>query len=222
MIAAAVAALTAGVYAGNCAEEPEVDCIDVFTVKFSGKSTAEINDTYKKIVAIKGKGYLTMDPDYVTETFDYVKVGSTKYEDLVLEDGEVTKFTYFGKKLEYIIDDNLKKPGKTIALESDLGVKFEATSEYEINVNQVAFGKVAAYITKSQTISGGACGEEEEIEGCEPVITPKSYSGWFTGDFQTCLDEEAFFNDCNEFDADGATSLIGGTWKAVYSTKLSK
>ncbi|MCR5413322.1 MAG: hypothetical protein K6F50_01175 [Kiritimatiellae bacterium] len=220
MIAAAVAALTAGVYAGNCSDEPEVDCADVFTVKFSGKTTQEKNATYKTVVKLSGKGTLQIDADYVTETLA-VKVGKDKY-DVILEDGEVTKFTYFGKKLETVLDDNTKKPGKNYKLESDLGVKFEDQTEYAINVNQVAFGNMNVYVTKAKTIKGGACGEDTDIEGCELVLTPKSYKGWFTGDFQTCLDEEAFLDDCVEFDADGATSLIGGTWSAKYSKKLSK
>ena len=221
MIAAAVAAMTAGVFAGNCSDDPVVDCQDVFTVKFTGKTAAENADlTYKTVQKISFKGYLLIDADYVTEELTG-KVGKQKY-DLVLEDGEVTKFTYFGKKLENVLDDNLKKPGKNVSLESDLGVKFEGAEDYDINVNQVAFGKMNGFITKAKTVKGGACGEDEEIDGCELILTPKSYSGWFTGDFQTCLDEEAFLDDCVEFDADGATALIGGTWTAKYSKKLSK
>lgn len=221
MFAAAIAAMTASVLAGNCKEEEEVDCQDVFTVKFSGKTTVEDSSmTYKLVKKLSGKGTLTLAADYVTEALA-AKVGKTKY-DLLLEDGEVTKFTVFGKKLDYAIDENLKKPGKHFTLESDLGVKFEGADEYDINVNQVAFGKVDAYITKAKTIKGGACGEDTDIEGCELILTPKSFNGWFTGDFQTCLDELEFTNDCNEFEADGATALIGGTWSAKYNKKLSK
>ena len=225
MVAAVLAAMAAGAYAGNCKEDPEdLDCVDVFTVKFSGKTASEDQKTleYKLVKKISAKGYLYLS-DYVTEELTSVKVGKDKIEDgLVLEDGEVTKFTVFGKKLENVLDDNLKKPGKKTSLESDLGVKFEGATDYDININQVAFGKVEAYITKDQTIKSGACGEDEEIPGCELVMTPKNFSGWFTGDFQTCLDEEAFMDDCNEFDADGATALIGGTWTAKYNKKLSK
>ena len=130
-----------------------------------------------------------------------VKLNGEKY-DVTLTDGEVTKFTVFGKKLETVLDENQIKPGKHYTLESDLGVAFEGQDLWDINVNQVAFGKADAYITKE--------------------TTKKSYSGWFTGDFQTCLDEYGFVNDCVEFDADGATSLLGGTWSAKYSKKLSK
>lgn len=221
MFAAAVAAMTASVLAGNCKETPEEDCMDVFNVKFSGKTTTENEDlTYKSVKKLSGKGTLTITADYVTEALA-AKVGKAKYT-LLLEEGEVTKFTVFGKKLEKVLDDNLKKPGKHYDLESDLGVKFEGADEYDINVNQVAFGKVDAYITKAKTIKGGACGEDIDVDGCELVLTPKSFNGWFTGDFQTCLDELEFTNDCNEFEADGATALIGGTWSAKYNKKLSK
>ena len=219
MIAAAVTAMAASVLAGNCKEEAPVDCQDVFTVKFSGKTTVEVDETYKTVKKISGKGYLVL-ADYVYEELA-VKIGKAKY-DIVLSDGEVTKFTVFGKKLETVLDDNLKKPGKHYTLESDLGVKFEGQTDYDINVNQVAFGKADAYITKDKTTKAGACGEEETTPGCELILTPKSYSGWFTGDFQTCLDELGFTDDCVEFDADGATALVGGTWSAKYSKKLSK
>lgn len=219
MIVAAVAAMTGSVLAGNCKEDAPVDCKTVFTVKFSGKTTVEIKDTYKTVKKISGKGTLTL-ADYVFEDLT-VKLNGQTY-DITLADGDVTKFTVFGKKLETVLDSNLMKPGKHYTLESDLGVKFEGQTEYDINVNQVAFGKADAYITKEKTQKAGACGEDETIAGCELVLTPKSYSGWFTGDFQTCLDEYGFVNDCVEFDADGATSLIGGTWSAKYSKKLSK
>ena len=221
MIVAAVAALTGSVLAGNCKEDPQdVDCATVFTVKFSGKTTVEIDDTYKTVKKVSGKGTLTL-ADYVTEVLA-VKLNGEKY-DVVLTDGEVTKFTVFGKKLETVLDENKIKPGKHYTLESDLGVAFEGQDLWDINVNQVAFGKADAYITKETTKKAGACGDDPEvIPGCELVLTPKSYSGWFTGDFQTCLDEFGFVNDCVEFDADGATSLLGGTWSAKYSKKLSK
>jgi len=217
MIAAAAAAMVAGAYAGNCKEDPVTECADVFTVKFSGKTASEDMKTleYKLVQKISAKGTLVLD-DYVTEVLD-VKIGKESYKDVVLEDGEVTKFTVFGKKLETVLDDNLKKPGKTYTLESDLGVKFEGATDYDVNINQVAFGKAKAYITKDKTVKGGACGEDEEILGCELVLTPGSYNGWFTGDFQTCLDEIGFEDDCNEFDADEATAIFGGTWSAKYS-----
>ena len=47
-----------------------------------------------------------------------------------------------------------------------------------------------------------------------PVITLKKFSGWFTGKFETCLDELGYYDDCVEFDADEVTALIGGTWSA--------
>ena len=212
MIAAAVAAMTAGAFAGNCAEEPEdVDCALVMTVKFSGKTATEKNLEYKTVQKISGKGVLTLT-DYATEVLE-VKVGKDKY-DVVLEDGEVTKLTVFGKNLEKATDENTMKPGKTYKVEADLGVAFEDQDDYAVSVNQVAFGSAKIKVSKPQTIKGGACGEDTEIEGCIPTVSLKKFSGWFTGKFETRLDEVGYADDCVEFDADEVTALVGGTWSA--------
>lgn len=212
MIAAAVAAMTAGAFAGNCAEDPEdVDCALVMTVKFSGKTATEKNLEYKTVQKISGKGVLTLT-DYATEVLE-VKVGKAKY-DVVLEDGDVEKLTVFGKNLEKATDENTMKPGKTYKVEADLGVKFDEQDDYTVSVNQVAFGSATIKVSKPQTIKGGACGEDTEIEGCIPTVALKKFSGWFTGKFQTCLDEVGYADDCVEFDADEVTALVGGTWSA--------
>ena len=212
MIASAVAAMTAGAFAGNCSEDPvDPDCALVMTVKFSGKTATEKDLEYKTVQKISGKGVLSIS-DYVTEILA-VKVGKEKY-DVLLEDGEVTKLTVFGKNLEKAMDENTMKPGKKYKVEADLGVQFEDQTEYAISVNQVAFGSASIYVTKPTTIKGGACGEDTEIEGCVPVLSLKKFSGWFTGKFETCLDELGYYDDCVEFDADEVTALIGGTWSA--------
>lgn len=212
MIAAAVAAMTAGAFAGNCAEDPvDVDCALVMTVKFSGKTATEKNLEYKTVQKISGKGVLTLT-DYATEVLE-VKVGKAKY-DVVLEDGDVEKLTVFGKNLEKATDENTMKPGKTYKVEADLGVKFDEQDDYTVSVNQVAFGSATIKVSKPQTIKGGACGEDTEIEGCIPTVALKKFSGWFTGKFQTCLDEVGYADDCVEFDADEVTALVGGTWSA--------
>jgi hypothetical protein len=212
MIASAVAAMTAGAFAGNCSEDPvDPDCALVMTVKFSGKTATEKNLEYKTVQKISGKGVLSIS-DYVTEVLA-VKVGKEKY-DVLLEDGEVTKLTVFGKNLETAMDENTMKPGKKYKVEADLGVQFEDQTENAISVNQVAFGSASIYVTKPKTIKGGACGEDTEIEGCVPVLSLKKFSGWFTGKFETCLDELGYYDDCVEFDADEVTALIGGTWSA--------
>ena len=212
MIASAVAAMTAGAFAGNCSEDPvDPDCALVMTVKFSGKTATEKNLEYKTVQKISGKGVLSIS-DYVTEVLA-VKVGKEKY-DVLLEDGEVTKLTVFGKNLETAMDENTMKPGKKYKVEADLGVQFEDQTENAISVNQVAFGSASIYVTKPKTIKGGACGEDTEIEGCVPVLSLKKFSGWFTGKFETCLDELGYYDDCVEFDADEITALIGGTWSA--------
>lgn len=212
MTAAAVAAMTAGAFAGNCAEDPVTpDCALEMTVKFSGKTATEKNLEYKTVQKISGKGTLVIG-EYVTETLA-VKVGKDKY-DVVLEDGEVTKLTVFGKNVEKATDEQTMKPGKTYKAEADLGVTFEDQDDAAISVNQVAFGSAKIYVTKNQTIHGGPCGEDDEILGCVPVVTLKKFSGWFTGKFETCLDELGYADDCVEFDADEVTALIGGTWSA--------
>lgn len=217
MIAAAVAAMTAGTFAAsNCAEDPvESDCALVLNVKFSGKTATETEtkkgDMYKTVQKISGKGVLSIS-DYVTEVLS-VKVGKNKY-DIVLEDGDVYKLTVFGKNLETALDENTMKPGKSYKVESDIGVQFEDQDDYAISVNQVAFGSATIKVSKPQTIKGGACGEDTEIEGCIPTATLKKFSGWFTGKFETCLDEVGYADDCVEFDADEVTALIGGTWSA--------
>ena len=181
------------------------------TVKFSGKTATEKNLEYKTVQKISGKGVLSIS-DYVTEVLA-VKVGKEKY-DVVLGDGEVTKLTVFGKNLEKAMDENTMKPGKTYKVEADLGVVFEDQDDYAISVNQVAFGSASVYVTKDQTIKSGPCGDPDTILGCVPILSLKKFSGWFTGKFETCLDELGYYDDCVEFDADEVTALIGGTWSA--------
>jgi len=106
------------------------------------------------------------------------------------------------------------KPGKTYKVEADLGVAFEDQTENAISVNQVAFGSATVKVSKPHTIHGGPCGEDVDVEGCVPTVTLKKFSGWFTGKFETCLDEVGYADDCVEFDADEVTALIGGTWSA--------
>ena len=206
MIAAAVAAMTAGAFAGNCKEEVAAGCSLDFTVKFSGKTTVEKDLEYKTVTKISGKGVLSLG-DYVTESL-VVKVGKDKY-DVVLADGEVTKLTYFGKNVEKALDESTMKPGKTYKAEADLGVMFEDQTDAMISVNQVAFGSAKVKISKEHS---SPCGDP--TEGCVPVVSLCKFSGWFTGKWETCLDEYGYADDCVEFDADEITSLLGGTWSA--------
>ena len=70
MIAAAVAAMTAGAFAAsNCAEEPDdPECALVLNVKFSGKTATETEtkkgDMYKTVQKISGKGTLVMSDTF--------------------------------------------------------------------------------------------------------------------------------------------------------------
>ena len=226
MIVAAVAALSASAFAAKCSDAPQNDCQTAFTVKFSGKTA----DTYFKnsdgdegdyaaIQKISGKGSLVV-AEYVTEYLESVKVGKYKVGNLTLTEGELIKWSYFGKNLETISNDWTKKPGKTYKFESDFGVAFEEQlDDLALSVDQVAFGKVKVYITKDKTVKSG-CGEST-IEGCLPVVTPVSYSGWFTGSFTpACVEWELYDDGCVEFGGD-EVALIGGTWSAKYSKKLS-
>ena len=224
MIAAAVAAMTAGAFAESCQEDPETpDCQTVFTVKFSGKTACENEkETYKTVQKISGSGYLVLS-DYVTEMFTKFKVGKTDYaKEIFFTDGEVTKFSMFGKNLEKLMDDTGAsiKPGKTYKVETDFGVKFEDQTDYAINVYQVAFGDAKVYITKGSAAKSSGCGEIPEVEGCIPEVTPNKLSGWFTAEWTPfCMDETGYSDSCVEFDEEIA--VAGGTWSAKYDKKNS-
>lgn len=205
MIVSAVAAMTAGAFAGNCSEEILGGCTLDFKVKFSGKTATEKDLEYKTVQKISGSGVLSIG-EYVTELLA-VKVGKEKY-DVLLGDGEVYKFTVFGKNVEKATDESTMKQGKKYKAEADLGVSFEDQDLWAVSVNQVAFGSAQIYVTKDKKSD---CGE---TLGCVPVVSVKKFSGWFTGKFETCLDEYGYADDCLEFDADEITALIGGTWSA--------
>lgn len=51
--------------------------------------------------------------------------------------------------------------------------------------------------------------------GCTPIITPKSYSGWFVGTYLCCNAENCFMCVCPDLD------VFGGTWKAVFQKKVT-
>lgn len=221
MIAAAVAAITAGAYAEKCAITTASGCQVVFQVKFSGKTATETltkdsSKEYASIQKISGKGTLTLDEEGYVEEFETVKVGKRTFKDdeeIVLEDGEVLQWTYFGKDLENVDGNGPKsKPGKSFSLESDFGIQFEDAGDYAITVQQVAFGKAKAKLSKEGTVTSGCA--VVPVDGCVPSITIKDYKGWFTGWFEpTCADVEATVYGCVPF-VDNGIALIGGTWSA--------
>lgn len=211
IIAAAIAVMSAVGFGGNCGEVEDSTCALTMTVKFNGKTACEKGTAYKTTQTISGKGTLSIG-NTVTETLT-VKVGGEKH-DIVLADGEITKFSVFGKNLETATTENTMKPGKAYKVSSDLAVKFEDQSDYGISLMQVAFGDGKIKVSKAKTIKNGPCGEDDEILGCVPTVEVTKFSGWFTGKFYTCLDEEGYTDSCVEFDADGATALCGGTWTA--------
>ena len=225
MIAAALAAITAGAYAG-CSVGPG-SCSVKFTVKFSGKTATQTYDKkgedkgYASVQKLSGKGTLTFDDiDYVEE-FSQVKVGKVVFggdNKIVLTGGTVDQWTYFGKGLEALQGGEGAKPGKSFNLESDLGLTFtggddEDGTGYSIDVVQVAFGKAKGKLSKEGKSTSGCV--VTPVAGCVPSITIKNYSGWFTGSFTPiCADVAADpYGECIPF-ADNGIALIGGTWSA--------
>ena len=75
-----------------------------------------------------------------------------------------------------------------------------------------AFGKVDWKVT-SQKESKKYC--KNTSTGCEPIVTPKNYSGWFVGTYLCVNKENCFMCDCPDLD------VFGGTWKAVYQKKIN-
>lgn len=75
-----------------------------------------------------------------------------------------------------------------------------------------AFGKVDWKVT-SMKESKKYC--KNTSTGCEPIITPKTYSGWFVGTYLCVNAENCFMCDCPDLD------VFGGTWKAVYQKKVT-
>ena len=204
------------------------ECVTAFTLKFSGKTASEYTlakkrTLYKTVQKISGKGELVLSPQVTSELFSNVKVGKKAIDDIVVP-AAVNKCTYFGKRLANVVpaEKNAKmKEGKTYSLESDLGLSVvDATSgDYgKINIEQVAFGKVKVKISKYKPATKKGCRPVDPVAGCIPTLTPVSYSGWFTGSMDVgCLDEEAYADECNVFDAYDGIAVFGGKWSAKYS-----
>ena len=238
MIVAAAAAMTIG---ANAAVFAPIDCdtpdtespcpVLVFKLTANGKATVDMNDgAYKTVKTLKiQKGALALLPNedcaaeglccYDTATlYATLKLGSeTVY--LGLEDLEIGKWSVFGKNFEkaknYL---TMIKPGKSVTLESDLFILGEDVDtldgEDTVSLWAAAFGEFTLKVSKAGK-AGGYCVEDPE-KGCDPIWTPKTYNGWFVGYRGLVNDMYSCFNcDCGEYD------IFGGTWKAVYQSKLS-
>ena len=75
-----------------------------------------------------------------------------------------------------------------------------------------AFGKVDWKVTPIKE-SKKYC--KESSSGCDPIVTPKNYSGWFVGTYLCVNAENCFMCSCPDLD------VFGGTWKAAYQKKVT-
>lgn len=246
MVAAAAAAMAAGVYAAgfqpiDCTPDvPEGDCpVMTFKLTASGKAVQDYKGEYKTVKTLKiSKGALVMMPDetmaqdcdiccYATANiYATVKVGSATHY-VAINDVAVTKWSIFGKELDKVANflTEMKK-GSTKTVESDLYLEADDVDVYfatdddsivsTVLFRAAAFGKMNAKNLKAGSVSNSYCVKPEQKE-CVLEFTPKSYSGWFAGNYDVCVnDDQLCFNcDCGQYD------IFGGTWKATYQAKAT-
>lgn len=212
----------------------------VFKVTACGKTVQDVGDgAYKSVTTLKiSKGALAFlageacsaDGETANCCYDTanlyakVKVGKKTYA-MGLEALEIAKWSVFGKNFEKAMNFMTSiKPGKSVSLESDLYIKGEdvgalfADDELEdtISLYATAFGSFKFKVSKAGKGSSSYCTPTEGAKGCDPIWTPKSYSGWFVGTRELVNDMYACFNcECGGYD------LFGGTWKATYQAKYT-
>lgn len=213
----------------NCgANAPESECETVvFKVTGSGKTVISMGD-YKTVSALKiAKGALALTGTLCASTgaccydsgmfYATVKVDKSVFKVAI----EVTPavWSVFGANYDRYLTKNCKQ-GKTYKLDSALCIESEGNAEVwgnddieDIEFAANAFGKINMMFTKEKKIAKSSC-SAEYTPGCEPVLTPKSYSGWFTGKINCIGPESCFLCDCAD------TDIFGGTWKAVYMSKI--
>ena len=245
-IAAAAAAMVGGAYAADflpkdCLSDVEVQECPPMTFKLTanGKAVQDVKGEYKTVKTLKiSKGALVMIPDddmakncgiccYATASIlATVKVGSATHY-VEIPEVDVTKWSIFGKDLEKVANflTEMKK-GSTKTVESDLYLEADdndvifATDDDSfvstVTFRAAAFGKMNAKNLKAGSTSNSYCVKPEQKE-CVLEFTPKSYSGWFAGNYDVCVNEDQLcFNcDCGEYD------IFGGTWKAAYQAKAT-
>lgn len=246
MFVAAAAAMTAGAYAAeflpiDCLPDVEVSECPVMTFKLSatGKAVQDIKGEYKTVKSLKiNKGALVMLPDeamaqdcgiccYATATIlATVKIGSATHY-VEIPEVDVTKWSIFGKDLNTVanfLTDMVK--GSTKTLESDIYLEADDTDVLfagdddslisTVTFRAASFGKMTAKNLKAGAVSNKYCVKPTKKE-CVLEFTPKTYCGWFAGNYDVCVqDDQLCFNcDCGEYD------IFGGTWKAIYQAKAT-
>lgn len=239
MIAAAAAAMTfvgnAGLMPARCddcgAVDPDQECETiVFKVSGSGKAVVD-KGAYKEVGSLKiKKGALALDGQLCEATgaccydagYFYATIKAGKKTFAMAAPVELLVWSVFGKNLDktrsYLTQI---KPGKKVTLNSAL---FVVGSEAEVDDDDIdlsefafyaaAFGKVEMKVTKIKDGKSGYC-EKGDPSGCDPIYTPKTYTGWFVGTYPCVNEEDCFLCDCTD------TDIFGGTWKAVYQSKYT-
>ena len=224
----------------------ELDCLDVAVWDFvaSGKTANEApKGAYKTVQSLKLKGALvsvgqpaiagytytdvTNFPGTATQTvytvtntiLDYSSCCIEafdvylydKEDDVIIkfEANEIAKLTVFGKNFDTVL-----KPGRSTSIESDILWTFANEDLMPINLQFVGFGKAKRSLSKA-TPDTDPCGDNS-VEGCDETISWPSWSGWFTGIWDS--DNNDFLSlNCEDL----CDAVAGGTWSAKYNKKLS-
>ena len=213
----------------NCGKAEEADCVAVFKVTGSGKAVVSSpKGGYKTVsrLTVK-KGALALVGDvcaadgqccYSAGVF-YATVKAGKKTFAFAAPVDLGVWSVFGKNLEKA-RESLLKPGKGVELESamyltaeDVDVNDE-TGDDEVDLSSVSFS-AAAFGKVSFKASKGSKSTCSASPSCDPILTPKTYSGWFVGTYPCAGEENCFLCDCAD------TDVFGGTWKAAYSAKTT-
>ena len=220
MIAAAVAAMTAGAFAACSVDDEDTTCATVFELKASGKISGAKSTKvdYKVNKSLSAKGYLLIDAEYTAEALVAFKYKGVKYA-ADIEDGEVIEFAAYGKNTD-LFNSEAFKPGKSYKLEADLGVVFDEADVGDAGLTLVmsTFGKIKAKVSKATDEKKSGCTIIPGNSGCIPSYTPVKFSGYFAGYFDDCYDviDEAILNSDCEFEIDPAYNLVGGKVTLKY------
>lgn len=202
----------------------------VFKLTASGKVAADM-DTYKSVKSLKvSKGYIVLNSESATDAccYDYVtllaqvKVQKRTYKLAILDEANLV-WTVFGKNLDKAMND--LDAGKSTSLETELGfaagnnfvggagtiAQFDDNADISSAFDMIAtgFGTMKYGLSKS---NNSKCSPNTP---CEPILTWKSYKGYFAGIFGE-INSEALCATCSC----PAYDLFGGTWSASYQKKL--
>lgn len=210
----------------NCGNAREVQACGAVVFKVTGSGKAVVDKgAYKSVSALKiKKGALALEGTYCEADgsccydggmlYATVKAGKKTFK--MAAPVELGVWSLFGKNL----DDTREfttciKKGKSVTLDSVLFLTSEEAEADEVDLSEFAlyasaFGKVSFKVSKPG--NKGTC---SETAGCDPIYTPKSYTGWFVGTYPCVNEEDCFLCDCTDSDT------FGGTWKAVYKDDLN-